>query len=90
MADPAPTPDPDWKPKLKQRFDHVRNQAIERILALKNFDLKRISWPIVARNIAIILGIFVAILALFLASLNTPPGRRLLVQYATGIKLNSG
>ncbi|MEI9903321.1 MAG: hypothetical protein WDN06_04625 [Asticcacaulis sp.] len=29
-------------------------------------------------------------LGLALVGLNTPPGRRLLVQFATGIKLNSG
>ncbi len=53
-------------------------------------DLKQVSWRAVAINIAAIMVSAAVLLGLFLVGLNTPPGRRLLVQFATGIKLNSG
>lgn len=56
----------------------------------KPFDWRDISWSRVARNIAFILLGFTVLIGALLAGLNTPPGRRLLIEFATGIKLNSG
>ncbi len=53
-------------------------------------DLKQVSWRAVAINIAAIVVSVAVLLGLALVGLNTPPGRRLLVQFATGVKLNSG
>ncbi|CAL4868426.1 hypothetical protein MMA231_02707 [Asticcacaulis sp. MM231] len=56
----------------------------------KSLDWRDISWSRVARNIAFILLGFTVLIGALLAGLNTPPGRRLLIELATGIKLNSG
>ena len=53
-------------------------------------DLKQVSWRIVALNIFAIVVSVAVLMGLAVVGLNTPPGRRLLVQFATGIKLNSG
>ena len=66
-------------------------QALEFVKNVwQRLNWREVAWHRVARNILIILGIVAAVVLIALAALNTPPGRRLLVQFATGIKLNSG
>ncbi len=62
----------------------------QRTRAVVMADLKSVSWRAVALNIAALVIGAAVLLGLALVGLNTPPGRRLLVQFATGIKLNSG
>lgn len=102
MEEPAPPKnekrlDPE-KPKPKLHWDRLREGAVQHSTlaathvrtAWRGIDWREVSWPMVARNIGIILAIVLVLIGIALAALNTPPGRRLLVQYATGIKLNSG
>ncbi|EGF90914.1 hypothetical protein ABI_23260 [Asticcacaulis biprosthecium C19] len=89
---------PPEKPILRQRLDAARSHAtrLSRHAAnevhgrWKALDWREVTWSKVALNIAIVLAIVTAIVAILLMSLNTAPGRRLLIEYATGIKLNSG
>ena len=75
----APPPAPsarDARSWLKRQWDHL--------------DWSTFSWGGVAVNIAGLIAAVAIIIALALTGLNTPIGRRILIQYATGLKLNSG
>ena len=80
-ADPTPAPAPTPAPRdprswLKREWHRL--------------DWSTFSWRGVALNIAGLLVCVLVIIGIFLGSLNTPIGRRILIQYATGLKLNSG
>ena len=77
-----PQPAPDFAPEPEAPTPAPKTR--------KPLDWRDISWPKVARNIAFILLGFTVLIGALLAGLNTPPGRRLLIEMATGIKLNSG
>jgi len=66
------------------------HQVVEKAARKAGFRLSDINWGMIARRTGIILACLLLLLGAFLTALNTPPGRRLLVQFATGIKLNSG
>ena len=75
---------------LKDRVETATEEVVETVKARTGFDLRRVNWWRVARNIALFFVGLALLLAAALVALNTPPGRRLLVEFATGIKLNSG
>ncbi len=83
LPQPAPMQD---DLSLKDRAEEV----VETVKARTGFDLRRINWWKVSRNIALFFVGLAVLLVAALAALNTAPGRRLLVEFATGIKLNSG
>jgi len=58
--------------------------------AWNRLDWSTFSWRGVVINIGLIIATILLILGVFLTALNTPAGRRVLIQFATGIKLNSG
>ena len=62
----------------------------QRVRAAVVTDLRQADWRRVGLNIASVIVGCAVLLGLVLAGLNTPPGRRLLVQFATGLKFNSG
>lgn len=72
----APPPPRDMRSWLKREWDRL--------------DWSAFSWRGVAINITGIIVTVLVIVGVFLTSLNTPIGRRILIQYATGLKLNSG
>ncbi|ESQ86852.1 hypothetical protein ABAC460_21790 [Asticcacaulis sp. AC460] len=90
----TPPEKPNLRQRLKAAHGHAnrlgRNAANEVHGRWKALDWREVTWSKVALNIAILLAIVAAIIAILLTSLNTAPGRRLLIEYATGIKLNSG
>ncbi|MDI7775067.1 translocation/assembly module TamB domain-containing protein [Asticcacaulis sp. EMRT-3] len=65
-------------------------EVAEKVARKAGFSLSDISWGVIARRVGLTIAAILVLLGVFLAALNTPPGRRLLVQLATGIKLNSG
>jgi translocation and assembly module TamB len=83
------TDDAPQTPLPQAPADPVTETA-EKIARRAGFRLEDISWGRIFRRLAVILGGLLLLLTVFLAALNTPPGRRMLVQFATGIKLNSG
>ena len=87
---PQPTHTPEDDLTLKDRVETVTEEVVESVKARTGFDLRRVNWWKVSRNIALFFVGLALLLVAALAALNTPPGRRLLVEFATGIKLNSG
>jgi len=87
---PAPVPVHEDDLSLKDRAEAVTEEVVETVKARTGFDLRRINWWRVSRNIALFFVGLAVLLVAALAGLNTAPGRRLLVEFATGIKLNSG
>ena len=65
-------------------------EAAETLARKAGFRLSDIRWGRVFRRTAAIAAAILLLLTVFLTALNTPAGRRLVVQFATGIKLNSG
>lgn len=88
LPQPAPLHDDDLH--LKDRVEAAAEEVVETVKARTGFDLKRVNWWKVSRNIAFFFVGLAVLLVAALVALNTPPGRRLLVEFATGIKLNSG
>ena len=82
--DDAPDTPPEETP-----VEQIR-EAAETLARKAGFRLSDIRWGRVFRRTAVIAAAILLLLTAFLAALNTPAGRRLLVQFATGIKLNSG
>jgi|GEM_PF-67882 len=89
-AAPLPAPDHDDGLTLKNRVETAAEEVAETVRTRTGFDLRRINGWKVARNIALFVVGLAVLLVAALTALNTPPGRRLLVEFATGIKLNSG
>jgi translocation and assembly module TamB len=87
---PQPVPSQDDDLHLKDRLEATTEEIVETVKARTGFDLKRVNWWKVSRNIALFVVALAVLLVAALTALNTPPGRRLLVEFATGIKLNSG
>lgn len=85
---------PKKRLELSQDTDATPAQTVRRVAdsaARKaGFRLSDIRWGRIVRRVVVIAGVLLLLLTAFLAALNTPPGRRLLVQFATGLKLNSG
>ncbi len=88
LPQPAPVHDDDLT--LKDRVETATEEVVETVKARTGFDLRRVNWWRVSRNIALFFVGLAVLLVAALAALNTAPGRRLLVEFATGIKLNSG
>ncbi|MGA9659089.1 MAG: DUF490 domain-containing protein, partial [Asticcacaulis sp.] len=85
MSDTPEKPDPDTSDSLDLK--HQRRPAAGSGLRL---NWREINWLKVGRNIALVLVGFAVLIGVALVGINTPPGRRFLVEMATGIKLNSG
>ena len=75
---------------LKDRVETAAEEVVESVKTRTGFDLRRVNWLRVLRNIVLFFVGLAVLLAAALVALNTSPGRRLLVEFATGIKLNSG
>ncbi|MFT4077050.1 MAG: translocation/assembly module TamB domain-containing protein [Asticcacaulis sp.] len=88
LPQPAPAHEDDLS--LKDRVETATEEVVETVKARTGFDLRRINWLRVSRNITLFVVGLAVLLVAALAALNTAPGRRLLVEFATGIKLNSG
>lgn len=82
MTDRTP---PDNETPLEQ----VKEVA-EKAARKAGFRLSDIRWNVIAQRVGITIAGLLILLIVALTALNTPTGRRLLVQFATGIKLNSG
>ncbi|HEX7798738.1 MAG TPA: translocation/assembly module TamB domain-containing protein, partial [Asticcacaulis sp.] len=86
--DDAPETSPETPPE-ETPVEQIK-AAAETLARKAGFRLSDIRWGRVFRRTAAIAAAILLLLTAFLAALNTPAGRRLLVQFATGIKLNSG
>ncbi len=61
-----------------------------RLKSLAQFDVRKLNWKKIGLHLMALIAIVSVLLGATLAGLDTPVGRRWLVGFATGLKLNSG
>ncbi|ESQ84097.1 hypothetical protein AEAC466_10145 [Asticcacaulis sp. AC466] len=86
---PPPSEEPTYEPHGEPESGPPAGQS-PAPRSKPSFDWRQVNWLKVGRNLALLIVGVGILVGLALTSLNTSPGRRLLIQFATGIKLNSG